>query len=98
MTEKYDPADKRRYFWAGHLVCMSKEFAAKMKQSAELRSILKGEPMPRLKYRVRIIRIYCCEECPNLNTVNACDELGRTIDDPYGEIPEDCPLEEREED
>lgn len=47
-----------------------------------------------MSVRVKILKIYCCEDCPALATDNSCDELERTIEDPTLEPPDDCPLEE----
>ena len=44
--------------------------------------------------RIKVLRIYCCEDCPALTTDNSCDELERTIEDPTQTPPDDCPLEE----
>lgn len=44
--------------------------------------------------RIKVIRIYCCEDCPALAASNECDELCRVIEDPTQPPPEDCPLEE----
>ena len=44
--------------------------------------------------RIKILRIYCCEDCPLLDTTNYCNELERIIENPTLEPPDDCPLEE----
>lgn len=44
--------------------------------------------------RIKVLRIYCCEDCLSLSTTNYCDELERWIEDPTLEPPDDCPLEE----
>jgi hypothetical protein len=44
--------------------------------------------------RIKVLRIYCCEDCTALGYGNSCDELERTIEDSTLEPPDECPLEE----
>ena len=47
-----------------------------------------------MSVRIKVLKIYCCEDCPALATDNSCDELEQIIENPTQTPPEDCLLEE----
>lgn len=46
---------------------------------------------------MKLLVIFCCDDCPNLAPTNWCYEIERIITDHKGSIPKDCPLEEAQE-
>jgi hypothetical protein len=53
-----------------------------------------------MKYKTKTLKIFTCEECPCLGADNRCDETEDYIDHEIavsGPIPENCPLEDGEE-
>jgi len=53
-----------------------------------------------VKYKIKTIKIFTCHDCPCLNMINCCDETEDYIDEDVrdcGPIPDNCPLEDGEE-